>query len=64
MLFLYPSGIAGPSSEVMDTSAGLQAARPTSSPQVMEDEIDQYLLKQEGKIYRNKDPQLYVLYEK
>uniref|UniRef100_A0A9J8AEE9 Nuclear protein localization protein 4 homolog n=1 Tax=Cyprinus carpio carpio TaxID=630221 RepID=A0A9J8AEE9_CYPCA len=43
MLFLFPSS-AGPSSENMDT--------------IQEDEIDQYLSKQEGKIYRNRDPQL------
>ncbi|CAG03056.1 unnamed protein product, partial [Tetraodon nigroviridis] len=32
--------------------------RSVSPPQVQEDEIDQYLAKQDGKIYRNKDPQL------
>lgn len=32
--------------------------RSVSAPQVQEDEIDQYLAKQDGKIYRNKDPQL------
>ena len=32
--------------------------RSHSAPQVQEDEIDQYLAKQDGKIYRNKDPQL------
>ncbi|KAK2820124.1 hypothetical protein Q5P01_023083 [Channa striata] len=32
--------------------------RPFSAPQVQEDEIDQYLAKQDGKIYRNRDPQL------
>ncbi|XP_075072977.1 nuclear protein localization protein 4 homolog [Mixophyes fleayi] len=64
MLFLYPSSSAGPSSEVMDISALTalttltQAPRPASAPQVVEDEIDQYLYKQDGKIYRNKDPQL------
>uniref|UniRef100_A0A671RT95 Nuclear protein localization protein 4 homolog n=1 Tax=Sinocyclocheilus anshuiensis TaxID=1608454 RepID=A0A671RT95_9TELE len=45
MLFLFPSS-AGPSSENMDT--------------IQEDEIDQYLSKQEGKIYRNRDPQLRI----
>uniref|UniRef100_A0A3Q4ARA7 Nuclear protein localization protein 4 homolog n=1 Tax=Mola mola TaxID=94237 RepID=A0A3Q4ARA7_MOLML len=44
MLFLFPSGSPSSSGEVMDT--------------VEEDEIDQYLAKQDGKIYRNKDPQL------
>uniref|UniRef100_A0AAQ5XLD4 Nuclear protein localization protein 4 homolog n=1 Tax=Amphiprion ocellaris TaxID=80972 RepID=A0AAQ5XLD4_AMPOC len=43
MLFLFPS-MSSSSSEVMDT--------------VQEDEIDQYLAKQDGKIYRNRDPQL------
>uniref|UniRef100_A0A6I8SED5 Nuclear protein localization protein 4 homolog n=1 Tax=Xenopus tropicalis TaxID=8364 RepID=A0A6I8SED5_XENTR len=58
MLFLFPSssaGLAGPSSDVMDTSATVSGSR---SPQVVEDEIDQYLSKQDGKIYRNRDPQL------
>ncbi|XP_063312362.1 nuclear protein localization protein 4 homolog [Pelobates fuscus] len=57
MLFLFPRNAAGPSTEVMDTSA-LTQSRPMSAPQVVEDEIDQYLNKQDGKIYRNKDPQL------
>ncbi|KAM6111235.1 LOW QUALITY PROTEIN: nuclear protein localization protein 4 homolog [Pterocles gutturalis] len=56
MLFLYPSSPAGPSSETMDTS-GSQSLR-RGGPQVVEDEIDQYLIKQDGKIYRNRDPQL------
>uniref|UniRef100_A0A8C9S5Z6 Nuclear protein localization protein 4 homolog n=1 Tax=Scleropages formosus TaxID=113540 RepID=A0A8C9S5Z6_SCLFO len=30
----------------------------SSAPQILEDEIDQYLAKQDGKIYRNRDPQL------
>uniref|UniRef100_A0A3B3SG87 Nuclear protein localization protein 4 homolog n=1 Tax=Paramormyrops kingsleyae TaxID=1676925 RepID=A0A3B3SG87_9TELE len=42
MLFLFPSGASGSSSEVMDVA----------------DEIDQFLAKQDGKIYRNRDPQL------
>ncbi|XP_044152368.1 nuclear protein localization protein 4 homolog [Bufo gargarizans] len=58
MLFLFPSSAAGPSSEVMDTSAVAQSSRPASTPLVVEDDIDQYLNKQEGKIYRNRDPQL------
>uniref|UniRef100_A0A3P9LB27 Nuclear protein localization protein 4 homolog n=1 Tax=Oryzias latipes TaxID=8090 RepID=A0A3P9LB27_ORYLA len=43
MLFLFPS-TSSSSGEKMDT--------------VQEDEIDQYLAKQDGKIYRNRDPQL------
>uniref|UniRef100_A0A8B9JHT7 NPL4 homolog, ubiquitin recognition factor n=1 Tax=Astyanax mexicanus TaxID=7994 RepID=A0A8B9JHT7_ASTMX len=67
MLFLFPSS-AGPSSETMDTqphsstssssSSSSSLSRSHSSPQIPEDEIDQYLSKQEGKIYRNRDPQL------
>uniref|UniRef100_A0A674NQ26 Nuclear protein localization protein 4 homolog n=1 Tax=Takifugu rubripes TaxID=31033 RepID=A0A674NQ26_TAKRU len=52
MLFLFPSGAPSSSGEVMDTTT------PHSSSSVQEDEIDQYLAKQDGKIYRNKDPQL------
>jgi len=75
MLFLYPSS-AGPSSENMDTaqphtsssypsfpssfSSSSSLSRSHSAPQIPEDEIDQYLSKQEGKIYRNRDPQLWV----
>lgn len=58
MLFLFPSSSAGPSSEVMDTSAVTPSSRPASAAPVVEDDIDQYLYKQEGKIYRNRDPQL------
>uniref|UniRef100_A0A673UCV0 NPL4 homolog, ubiquitin recognition factor n=1 Tax=Suricata suricatta TaxID=37032 RepID=A0A673UCV0_SURSU len=56
LLFLFPSGLAGPSSE-METSAppGLKAC---GAPSVVEDEIDQYLSRQDGKIYRGRDPQL------
>uniref|UniRef100_A0A8C0C315 Nuclear pore localisation protein Npl4 ubiquitin-like domain-containing protein n=1 Tax=Buteo japonicus TaxID=224669 RepID=A0A8C0C315_9AVES len=57
MLFLYPSSPAGCSSETMDTSVS-QGLRPVGAPQVVEDEIDQYLIKQDGKIYRNRDQQL------
>uniref|UniRef100_A0A8C6ZHY3 Nuclear pore localisation protein Npl4 ubiquitin-like domain-containing protein n=1 Tax=Nothoprocta perdicaria TaxID=30464 RepID=A0A8C6ZHY3_NOTPE len=57
MLFLYPSSPAGSSSETMDTSVS-QGARPAGAPHVVEDEIDQYLIKQDGKIYRNRDQQL------
>uniref|UniRef100_A0A8C6IT68 Nuclear protein localization protein 4 homolog n=1 Tax=Melopsittacus undulatus TaxID=13146 RepID=A0A8C6IT68_MELUD len=57
MLFLYPSSPAGSSSETMDTSVS-QSLRPVGAPQVVEDEIDQYLIKQDGKIYRSRDQQL------
>lgn len=57
MLFLYPSSPPGSSSETMDTSVS-QSPRPMGAPQVVEDEIDQYLIKQDGKIYRNRDQQL------
>lgn len=73
MLFLFPSGAPSSSGEVMDTttphssssvpsisspSSSSLIPRSVSAPQVQEDEIDQYLAKQDGKIYRNKDPQL------
>ncbi|XP_075702083.1 nuclear protein localization protein 4 homolog [Rhinoderma darwinii] len=58
MLFLFPSSSAGPSSEVMETCAVTQSSRPSSALLVVEDDIDQYLNKQEGKIYRNRDAQL------
>uniref|UniRef100_A0A8C8BYN9 Nuclear protein localization protein 4 homolog n=1 Tax=Oncorhynchus tshawytscha TaxID=74940 RepID=A0A8C8BYN9_ONCTS len=68
MLFLYPSGSPGPSGETMDVATTHSSSLPSSSssmmsrshsaPHIPEDEIDQYLAKQEGKIYRNKDPQL------
>ncbi|KAB1266443.1 Nuclear protein localization protein 4-like protein [Camelus dromedarius] len=56
LLFLFPSSLAGPSAE-METSApvGLKAC---GAPHVVEDEIDQYLSRQDGKIYRSRDPQL------
>lgn len=57
MLFLFPSSQPGSSSENMDTS-GSQGMRHIGVPQVVEDEIDQYLIKQDGKIYRNRDQQL------
>ncbi|XP_007482935.1 nuclear protein localization protein 4 homolog isoform X2 [Monodelphis domestica] len=56
LLFLFPSSLAGPSSD-METSS-TQALRAWGAPNVVEDEIDQYLSKQDGKIYRNRDPQL------
>uniref|UniRef100_A0A8C9ZRZ0 Nuclear protein localization protein 4 homolog n=1 Tax=Sander lucioperca TaxID=283035 RepID=A0A8C9ZRZ0_SANLU len=55
MLYLFPSGSPSSSAEVMDTATPHSSS---SMPSVQEDEIDQYLTKQDGKIYRNKDPQL------
>lgn len=56
LLFLFPSGLAGPSSEMeMSAPLGLKAC---GAPNVVEDEIDQYLSRQDGKIYRSRDPQL------
>ncbi|KAH0517965.1 Nuclear protein localization protein 4-like protein, partial [Microtus ochrogaster] len=56
LLFLFPSSLAGPSTEMeTSTSVGLKAF---GAPNVVEDEIDQYLSKQDGKIYRSRDPQL------
>lgn len=55
MLFLFPLSSAGCSSENMDTSVS-QGMR--HMPHVVEDDIDQYLIKQDGKIYRNRDQQL------
>uniref|UniRef100_A0A8D0D736 Nuclear protein localization protein 4 homolog n=1 Tax=Sander lucioperca TaxID=283035 RepID=A0A8D0D736_SANLU len=57
MLYLFPSGSPSSSAEVMDTATPHSSS---SMPSVQEDEIDQYLTKQDGKIYRNKDPQLKV----
>lgn len=68
MLFLFPSS-AGSSSENMDTAqphtslssySSSTMSRSHSAPHIQEDEIDQYLAKQDGKIYRNRDPQLWV----
>ena len=56
LLFLFPSSLAGPSSE-METSAPL-GLKASGAPSVVEDEIDQYLSRQDGKIYRSRDPQL------
>lgn len=56
LLFLFPSGLAGPSSE-METSVP-PGSKACGAPTVAEDEIDQYLSKQDGKIYRSRDPQL------
>ncbi|RXM37360.1 Nuclear protein localization protein 4-like [Acipenser ruthenus] len=73
MLYLFPSAAPGPSGEIMDVAAppstsstsSSSLSRPQSSlsrsqttMQIAEDEIDQYLAKQDGKIYRNQDPQL------
>ncbi|XP_057682181.1 nuclear protein localization protein 4 homolog [Corythoichthys intestinalis] len=70
MLFLFPSGSPMSSSaEVMDTasphssssasSSSFLSSRPHSAPpSVQEDDIDQFLTKQDGKIYRNRDTQL------
>ncbi|XP_012590208.1 PREDICTED: nuclear protein localization protein 4 homolog [Condylura cristata] len=41
----------------METSAPLGLRAP-GAPSVVEDEIDQYLSRQDGKIYRSRDPQL------
>ncbi|EDM06831.1 nuclear protein localization 4 homolog (S. cerevisiae), isoform CRA_b [Rattus norvegicus] len=55
-LHLLKINLAGPSSEMeTSTSVGLKAF---GAPHVVEDEIDQYLSKQDGKIYRSRDPQL------
>ncbi|EDL34745.1 nuclear protein localization 4 homolog (S. cerevisiae), isoform CRA_c [Mus musculus] len=55
-LHLLKINLAGPSSEMeTSTSVGLKAF---GAPNVVEDEIDQYLSKQDGKIYRSRDPQL------
>ncbi|KAL0595735.1 Nuclear protein localization protein 4-like protein [Plecturocebus cupreus] len=56
LLFLFPSSLAGPSSE-METSVP-PGFKGFGAPNVVEDEIDQYLSKQDGKIYRSRDPQL------
>lgn len=74
MLFLFPSAASSSSGEVMDTAlphtssslpffsssstSSTAIPRSSSAPQIQEDEIDQYLTKQDGKIYRNRDPQL------
>lgn len=54
------SSISYSSSSSTSTSSSSSSAIPRSfsAPQVQEDEIDQFLAKQDGKIYRNKDPQL------
>ncbi|XP_028674159.1 nuclear protein localization protein 4 homolog [Erpetoichthys calabaricus] len=59
LLFLFPASGPGPSSEVMDIVVPQGSLlRPQTAPQVAEDEIDQYLSRQDGKIYRNRDAQL------
>ncbi|XP_077406908.1 nuclear protein localization protein 4 homolog isoform X2 [Vanacampus margaritifer] len=72
-LFPSSSPAASSSTEVMDTAAphsssSLPSAssssssfllpRPQPAPQIQEDDIDQFLTKQDGKIYRNRDAQL------
>lgn len=56
LLFLFPSSLAGPSSEMETSATG--ALKALGAPNVVEDEIDQYLSRQDGKIYRSRDPQL------
>ncbi|MGH0145462.1 UNVERIFIED_CONTAM: hypothetical protein FKN15_059894 [Acipenser sinensis] len=73
MLYLFPLAAPGPSGEIMDVAAPPSTSstsssslsrpqsslsRPQTTTQITEDEIDQYLAKQDGKIYRNQDPQL------
>ncbi|KAL4658201.1 hypothetical protein GN956_G2963 [Arapaima gigas] len=65
MLFLFPCGevmdVASPqssSSAPSTSSSSSSLSRSHSATQIQEDEIDQYLAKQDGKIYRNRDPQL------
>uniref|UniRef100_A0A8C5FHC2 NPL4 homolog, ubiquitin recognition factor n=1 Tax=Gadus morhua TaxID=8049 RepID=A0A8C5FHC2_GADMO len=58
MLYLYPSGSVGVPAEVMDTAAAHSSTSLPSTSFVQEDSIDQYLAKQDGKIYRNRDAQL------
>lgn len=41
----------------METSAPL-ALKACGAPNVVEDDIDQFLSRQDGKIYRSRDPQL------
>lgn len=55
------SSLSSPSASA-STSSSSSIPRSLSAPQVQEDEIDQYLAKQDGKIYRNKDPQLWETY--
>lgn len=53
------SSLSSPSAAASTSSSSSSSIpRSLSAPQVQEDEIDQYLAKQDGKIYRNKDPQL------
>uniref|UniRef100_A0A1A8PIU1 Nuclear protein localization protein 4 homolog n=1 Tax=Nothobranchius rachovii TaxID=451742 RepID=A0A1A8PIU1_9TELE len=52
------SSVTSVSSTSSSSSSSSLIPRSTSAPQVQEDEIDQYLTKQDGKIYRNRDPQL------
>ncbi|KAK7919187.1 hypothetical protein WMY93_010471 [Mugilogobius chulae] len=52
----FPSSSSLSSSSSSSSSSNIP--RSHSSNHLQEDEIDQYLTKQDGKIYRNKDPQL------
>ncbi|XP_056285553.1 nuclear protein localization protein 4 homolog [Pseudoliparis swirei] len=52
----YLPSVSSSSSSFSSSSSAMP--RSFSAPQIQEDEIDQYLTKQDGKIYRNKDPQL------
>ncbi|XP_027885835.1 nuclear protein localization protein 4 homolog [Xiphophorus couchianus] len=52
------SSLPSISSSFSSSSSSSLIPRSSSAPQVQEDQIDQYLAKQDGKIYRNKDPQL------
>ncbi|XP_014839478.1 PREDICTED: nuclear protein localization protein 4 homolog [Poecilia mexicana] len=52
------SSLPSISSSSSSSSSSSLIPRSSSAPQVPEDQIDQYLAKQDGKIYRNRDPQL------
>ncbi|XP_005805422.1 nuclear protein localization protein 4 homolog [Xiphophorus maculatus] len=52
------SSLPSISSSFSSSSSSSLIPRSSSAPQVQEDQIDQYLAKQDGKIYRNRDPQL------
>lgn len=52
------SSSSQPSTSSSSSSSSSSMSRSHSSPQFPEDDIDQFLAKQEGKIFRNRDPQL------
>nr|XP_057923024.1 nuclear protein localization protein 4 homolog isoform X2 [Doryrhamphus excisus] len=52
------SSLPSTSSSSTSSTSSFSMPRPLTAPQVQEDEIDQYLTKQDGKIYRNRDAQL------